>query len=409
VTPRVGNLRLLRRRLPRPTARLRLTGYFGGLFLVSALALLTVTYLLFRQTGGQGEPQAVLQHTTDVHKLLITCLIAFTVVGVLAIASGWLVAGRVLRPLRTMNDTARNISANNLHERLTLNGPDDEFTELGGTLNDLLGRLDASFQSQERFVANASHELQTPLTLERSLLEAALVNRGTTAESWRSTGQRLLAANEQQSRLIDALLTLARSQRGLARLARIDLAEIAEDVIDARDHHMARLRLSVQATLNPAPMHGDPDLLESLVSNLVDNAIRHNSADGRIEITTSMRSGAAVVSVGNTGPVIPTTETTRLLQPFEQLSKGRVRTGDGHGIGLAIVQAIVTTHSATLNLQPRPAGGLDVEVLFPASIIDTAHSPVARHQPPQIVNDTLDNPLRLRQATAEQTDETASR
>jgi signal transduction histidine kinase len=374
---------------PRPTARLRLTFFYGSLFLVAGAGLLTITYLLVRSApiGKIGIPalasksfskpppsgqaskfvrnaQALATHAIDLHQLITGSGIALAIMVVLAVALGWLVAGRVLRPLRTINTAAQRISASNLHERLALSGPDDEFKELGGTLNDLLGRLEASFQSQENFVANASHELRTPLTLECSLLETALADPDTTAESWRATGQRLLATNRQQAQLIDALLTLARSQRGLEEQDRLDLALIAEDVLDTRDRQIASCGLFVEADLSSAPMVGDPDLVESLVVNLVDNALRHNVAGGRIEIATDARSGAVVISVGNTGPIIPQDETTRLLQPFQRLS-GRTRTAEGHGVGLAIVQAIATAHGADLTLRPRGTGGLDVEVRFP--------------------------------------------
>ena len=380
--------RMLDRRpgLPRPTARLRLTFFYGGLFLVAGAGLLTITYLLVRSapvkigiptSGAFSKPppkgqaskfvlkaQALATHEIDLHQLLTGSGIALTIMVVLAVALGWLVAGRVLRPLRTINTAAQRISASNLHERLVLSGPDDEFKELGGTLNDLLGRLEASFQSQENFVANASHELRTPLTLECSLLETALADPETTAESWRATGQRLLATNRQQAQLIDALLTLASSQRGLEEQDRLDLALIAEDVLDTRDRQIASCGLFVEADLRSAPMVGDPDLVESLVVNLVDNALRHNVAGGRIEIATGARSGVVVISVGNTGPIVPQDETTRLLQPFQRLS-GRTRSADGHGVGLAIVQAIATAHGADLTLRPRGSGGLDVEVRFP--------------------------------------------
>lgn len=309
------------------------------------------------------EAQALATRSAYLHELLTGSGIALAIMAVLAVALGWLVAGRVLRPLRTINATAQRITAGNLHERLALNGPDDEFKELGGTLNDLLGRLEASFQSQDHFVANASHELRTPLTLECSLLESALADPETTAESWRATGQRLLTTNRQQAQLIDALLTLACSQRGLEKRDRLDLAVIAEDVLDGRDHQIAGRGLSVEADLSSAPMAGDPDLVDSLVANLVDNALRHNIPGGRIEIATGARSGAAVISVGNTGPIIPEDETTRLLQPFERLI-GRTRAAEGHGLGLAIVQAIAAAHRADLTLRSRSSGGLDVEVSF---------------------------------------------
>ena len=246
-------------RTPRPTARLRLTLLYGALFLVSGAVLLAVTYLLFDQasttvtlpggekvffgalhgsplplSGPPGAPasqqmkrntpaqaaevqaQIAHLHAFALHELMVRSGIALGLTAVISIGLGWVVAGRVLRPVRTISATARQISATNLGERLRLDGPDDEFRELAATLDDLLARLEASFDSQRRFVANASHELRTPLTLDRALLERALRHPSPTHGLWRATCQRLLASSQDQDRLIDALLTLARSEAGLS-------------------------------------------------------------------------------------------------------------------------------------------------------------------------------------------------
>jgi signal transduction histidine kinase len=284
---------------------------------------------------------------------------------VIALVLGWLIAGRFLRPLRTITATARDISASNLHRRLGLGGRDDEFKELAATLDDLFERLEASFASQRRFVANASHELRTPLTAERTLLQVALADPAATAETLRSTCQDVLALGQQQERLIEALLTLASSEQGIEQREPFDLAEIAGKVMLARRQEAQRRGIQVDTTLAPAPAAGDPNLVESLVANLVDNALRHNAAGGRIEIATTTTAGGARITVKNTGPVIPPGEVERLFQPFQQLGSQRIRHTNGHGLGLAIVRAIASAHGATLIPRARPEGGLDIEVSFP--------------------------------------------
>ena len=263
--------------------------------------------------------------------------------------------------------TARDISASNLHRRLSLSGRDDEFKELGETLNDLFGRLDASFESQRHLVANASHELRTPLTAERTLLQVALADPDATAETLRSTCQEVLALGYQQERLIEALLTLATGERGIEQREPFDLAEIAEKVLLVRRQDAEQRGIHVDATLTAAPAAGDQSLAESLVANLVDNALRHNVAGGRAEISTTTTTGRATISVSNTGTVIPPDEVGRLFQPFQQLGTERIRHAGGHGLGLAIVHAIASAHRATVTARARADGGLDVDVIFPVS------------------------------------------
>jgi signal transduction histidine kinase len=290
---------------------------------------------------------------------------ALVIVAVFSLVVGWLIAGRFVRPLRAIITTARDISASNLHRRLGVRGSGDEFTELGETLDDLFGRLEASFKAQRQFIANASHELRTPLSAERALLQVALSDPHATVETLRATCEELVELGDQQERLIAALLALASSQRGVGRLECLDLAAIARDVLLARHVEAERSGIHIRAALDAAPVTGDPSLAESLVANLLDNAIVHNLPGGEAEISTALTAGGAVVSVSNTGALIPPDAVQDLFQPFRQLGPERTSRGQGHGLGLAIVRAIADAHSATIIARARPAGGLDMQVTFP--------------------------------------------
>lgn len=397
---------------PRRTVRLRLSLMYGALFVVSGAALLVITNLLVRHATGNflfvqstapdgstagvisgsgpkglpnaptligGAPsnaaqqvqqlvaQAHHQHASDAHQLLVQSLIALAIMTIVSIGLGWLVAGRALRPLRTITTAARNISANNLHQRLALSGPDDELKELGDTFDALIARLDRSFQSQRQFVANASHELRTPLTLQHALLEAALLDPDETSGGWRATGERALAANQEQERLIAALLTLARSERGLSDRESFDLSDVTTGVLAGRETDFDRRGLHLSARLEAAPTTGDPALAERLVANLIDNASRHNVRGGRVEVATEVRGGDAVLSVRNTGAVVGASEVGRLFEPFQRAAGDRTSRDGGLGLGLSIVQAIATAHDATVSARAQPRGGLDIEVCFPVA------------------------------------------
>ena len=399
--------RWLRDRLPARTIRLRLTLVYGGLFLCSGATLLAFTYVLVRhqytgsffissgrqgvfavQRAGGGVVQVVRkgsavpvgpntlvtdsklalaaangQSDAAQNQLLVDSAIALGIMAVLSIWLGWVIAGRALRPLRTITNAAREISASNLHRRLALQGPDDELKQLGTTFDGLLARLEASFDAQRQFVANASHELRTPLTLERTLLELALSDPDPSIEAYRHTCEQLLAVGEQQEQLIEALLTLSRSQRGLGSRQPVDLAAIAGAAAAAADHD----GLAFETSFEPAETTGDPRLVERLVANLVSNAIRHNAAGGHAELTTESRGGRAVLTVANSGPVIPPAELERIFQPFQRLDGARTAGGNGLGLGLSIVKAIADAHDATITTRPRPEGGLQIEVDFPAA------------------------------------------
>ena len=319
--------------------------------------------------------QIAAQRVGYINTTLIGSGIALAAMTVVAVGLGWLMSGRVLRPLRTITWAARNISASNLHERLALPGPHDELKELGDTVDGLLARLEASFDAQRQFVANASHELRTPLARQRTLVEVALAEPEPTVAGLRTACERVLVAGEQQERLIEALLTLARSQRGLDRWERIDLVEIAAEVLRGREAEAAEANLKVSCTVADGAMApagptamllGDARLAERLVANLVDNAVRHNVPGGWISLRVGTEQGKAVLTAANSGPVVPPGEVSRLFAPFQRLGAAR-NTGrrDGQGLGLSIVSAIAAAHGADLQARARPDGGLHIELRFP--------------------------------------------
>ncbi|MFC4588453.1 sensor histidine kinase [Sphaerisporangium corydalis] len=351
--------------MARSTLRTRLTLLYAGPFLLSGAVLLAVPIVQASHTvpaGGRGGPSA--PAGLDLSPVFAASAAGLAVMVVASVALGWVVAGRFLHPLRTITATARDISASNLHRRLDWTGRDDEFTDLARTLDDLFERLEASFASQRRFVANASHELRTPLTAERALIQVALADPAATTGTLRAMCQEVLALGEAQEHLIDSLLALAGSEQGIERREPVDLARVAGDVVAAREQEAARRGVHVHAALAAAPASGDPRLIESLVTNLVGNALRHNTAGGRVEIATSAAGGRARVTVGNTGPLVPPDQVDRLFEPFQRLGGHRAGGTGGHGLGLAIVRAIARAHGATLVARARPGGGLDVEVAF---------------------------------------------
>ena len=396
--------RRMRPHLPPRTVRLRLTVLYGTLFTLSGAVLLAITYLLVRRSTGQllvlrngadgpvevprGDsvlftgndvpPQlralaqqfrseAVQQHAAQLHQLLVQSGFALTIMAVVSIALGWLVAGRVLRPLRRMTAATREMSARNLHERLAMEGPLDEMKDLADTVDGLLGRLETTFDAQRRFVANAAHELRTPLTLEHALLEETLSDHGATLTSTRMTLKRLLVLSEQQGTLLEALLTLASSERGLDRREPFDLSAVTSGVLRGLGPEIDRLGLRVERRMAPAPTSGDPALAERLVTNLLDNAARYNLPGGRIEVTSGITADRALLSIANTGPVIEPAQVERLFEPFQRLGDRTTQDDGHHGLGLSIVRAIANAHDATLTARPRPPGGLTIEVSFPGS------------------------------------------
>jgi signal transduction histidine kinase len=380
-------------RLPRRSVRLRLTALYGALFIVSGAALLAISYgWSFSIATGtpappppsrQQSPLAQAQarshqlqyqvtalsdhlHATGSHQLLAGAAVAMGVMAVASVGLGWLVAGRILRPLRAMTAATRQISEDDLHQRLAIRGPRDELKDLADTIDGLLTRLQTAFDAQRQFVANASHELRTPLTLERAMLEVTLADPAATAATLRSTCEDVLAASQHQERLIEALLTLARSQRGLDHREPFDLAEVTTRVLDARYPQAQARGLGINAALTPAPATGDPRLAERLVANLTDNALRYNVPGGQVEVMTGTRNGLTVLRVANTGPPVPAGQIQRLLQPFQRLSPGRAGEPGGSGLGMSIIAAIAKAHGAAISARPGDNGGLTIEVIFAA-------------------------------------------
>jgi signal transduction histidine kinase len=350
--------------------RARLAVLYACLLLASGLAALIIADLplvrisgVSRAGGAKASPAGLVTNLPDVAGY---SALALAILAVASITGGWLIADRAIRPLRRVTATARVISASTLRERLNLAGSYDELEELGDTLNGLFARLEAAFGSQRHFIANASHELRTPLAAERTVLQVALADPGASAQSLRAACEQLLELGQQQERLIDALLTLATSQRGSRHSEIVDLAAAADRMVASRREQAARARVRVAADLAPATVIADSALAEALIANLVDNAIRHNVAGGQVQVATAVRDGASCFSISNSGPVVPPGEVGLLLEPFRQLGGERTRAGGGHGLGLAIVSAVASAHGATLAVMPRPEGGLDITVTFPA-------------------------------------------
>ncbi|MFI2238158.1 sensor histidine kinase [Streptomyces chrestomyceticus] len=377
------------------TIRLRLTLLYGALFLVTGVLLLTVVYLLVAgrppwagveppappaasvTPSGLGlgadvpaptvdlEQQLQQQRSDYLEKLLTSSGIALVLLTFLSVWLGWLMAGRALRPLRTMADTAKEISASDLHRRLGAPGPSDEIKDLADTFDALLDHLEGAFEAQRRFVANASHELRTPLTFERSLLEITLADPDASAAELRETCVRVLGSNARQEKLIEALLTLARSQRGLDRRVPVDLAALAADQLDRPRDTDGPAGVRIGGELAPAAVLGDPPLVERLIINLVDNAVRHNVPDGQVRVRTGLRAGRPALSVRNTGPEVLPSQLELIFQPFQRLRATRLGGHDGQGIGLSIVAAIAAAHDADLHAEALPEGGLEIRVEFP--------------------------------------------
>jgi signal transduction histidine kinase len=401
----------------RPTIRARLTLIYGGVFLAGGIVLLALTYYLvkanlenqnspIRQTTliqGSAPPPGNVQFSDGSHPsmqlfqrvtpdtliragqaqrelvaaksdyrhdtlnfLLTRGIIALGVVTVAAVGIGWLFAGRALRPVHQITETARRVShSQNLTERIAYEGPRDDVKELADTFDAMLGRLARAFDGQQRFVANASHELRTPLAINRTLLDVAL-RRPDATEDVKRLGESLLVVNGRHERLIDGLLTLAGSENTVADDSPLDLSVVAGHILDQATAEAAARDITIGRDLPAAPTTGDPVLVERLVQNLVENAIRHNHDGGELTVTTRSHHGAAELIVTNTGPIVPPYEVETIFEPFRRLGTDRVRSDRGSGLGLSIVRATTTAHGGTVTAEPRAGGGLTVTVRLPA-------------------------------------------
>jgi signal transduction histidine kinase len=391
----------------RSTIRVRLTLLCAGAFFLAGAALIALTYFYLGQsldrqlTARVGDTeqhlatylsQADAHGTTDVRAqlhdtlraqferdrddtlrtMLIWSLASLGVIGIVAGGFGWLLAGRALRPLQRVTLTARRVADRSLHERIALEGPDDEIKDLADTFDAMLERLDRSFDGQRRFVANASHELRTPLTLNRALIEVAL-DTPDAPEPMRQLGATLLAINDRHERLIDGLLVLASSEQRLTDRRPVDMADIAGHVVAASDDAARRAGIEIRRSIASARVAGDAVLLERLTQNLLDNAIRYNITEaGWVSIATGTDDGHAYLTVENTGPAIPAYEVDGLFEPFRRLTSTDRLTdpGRGAGLGLSIVRSVAHAHDGEVRAHARPGGGLSVHVRIPSLTAD---------------------------------------
>jgi signal transduction histidine kinase len=365
-------------RRPRPTVRLKMTLLYAGVFFVASALLLSVSYVLVRNSltnpgnirnlpADNWDYNVTAQHeiaTDALAHLRTQYALALAAMTGLSVLLGWAVAGRMLRPLQRITATAQRVSQDNLDERIGLEGPRDELKELADTFDGMLERLSGAFASQRRFVANASHELRTPLTVIRTELEVALADPDATTGELRAMAETVRDATLATERLIQALLTLARSDGGVSRRDPVDLADGARLAIEQAAGEAAERGLDVRSVLEPAPVRGDRRLLDRLVANLVENAVRHNNDGGAVEVRTASAAGRSTVEVRNDGEVVPPDAVPSLLEPFQRLDRGA--RGDGVGLGLSIVRSVAEAHGGSVEIRARPSGGLVVRVSLPA-------------------------------------------
>jgi signal transduction histidine kinase len=410
--------------LARPSIRLRLTAWYAGIFLALGTGLLALSYavvrhefrdesakvhvaveeLVPRRAGGlprtlrvriapgiPRETAAPVRRLTAAERdayrrarnayavgtraandralrhVLLAFGLALALVTVASVAAGWIVAGRALRPIKRITATARSISDETLDARIALAGPRDELRELADTFDTMLGRLEGAFESQRRFVANASHELRTPLSIVRAELDVTLDDPHATENELRAMARVVRDANERMERLIGSLLDLAGGEAGVALPRPADLAAAVRPALAAQPALADGGTITLDAVLEPAPVEGDPVLLERLAANLVENAVRYNAALGWVRVRTGVQRGEAVLTVENAGPPVPADEAPALLEPFQRLDASRARATGGYGLGLAVVRAVAQAHGGRVVLLPRAGGGLEVTVALPAA------------------------------------------
>jgi signal transduction histidine kinase len=386
--------------VPRTTVRWRLTLLYGGMFLVCGAALLVITYTLVDHATvtrtilahPNGRPPAAnrlrpvhsappeprsskafaiyvthQQRIHDLHQLVVWSGIALAVMAVASMLLGWVVAGRVLAPLRKITATTRQISAGNLHERLALGGPRDELTQLADTIDGLLERLDGSFEAQRRFVANASHELHTPLAMMRTFLDVAIAKPEGVPAPTRALDADLRGALDLADRLLESFLVLARAQHGeLGERHPVTVEQLVTGALDARADQIAAKSIDVHKALQPIRVMGSETLLARMVENTIENAIRHNHVHGSVDITLTRDGTSARLTVDSDGRLLDEQAVARLAQPFRRLGQERTGSQNGHGLGLSIIAAIAAAHNGALELHARPQGGLRVEISLPS-------------------------------------------
>ncbi|GAA3113757.1 sensor histidine kinase [Streptosporangium carneum] len=383
---------------------MRFTLLYGAMFLLSGIGLLAITNLVglggtrTSQSAPPGTPPtepttltaatdriAWLQtqlsdtHTAQSRQLLIGSAVALMIMSVVSVVLGRIIAGRVLRPLRTITAATRRISADNLHERLAAQGPADEVKNLADTIDELLERLENSFDAQRRFVANASHELRTPLATMRASLDVALAKPEPIPAQTAALADRLRTELDQIDRLLEGFLTLARTQHGaLTDRTTLSLRQLANTALHSRATDITAHHLTVDLSADPAGTtddsawtQGNRTLLTRMIDNVIDNAITHNHHGGWIRLATTTDATTAQLVIETGGRILDQEQVTPLAQPFQRLSADRTHSDNGSGLGLSIVAAIAAAHGGTLDLHARTEGGLRVAVSLPAAAVPT--------------------------------------
>jgi signal transduction histidine kinase len=375
-----GTWRPRRRVLPRRSVRLRLTVLYTALFLLSGAVLLVITggvgasvsSVSAVSTKGVGtqpsQPEAAHMHAAVSHALLVGSAVALGIMTVVSLVLGWIVAGRVLRPLREMTAATQRISEENLHERLAMPGPGDELKDLADTIDGLLERLEGAFAAQRRFVANASHELRTPLTTMRACVDVAVAKPEPVPAQTIDLAGRLRTELDRTDRLLDGFLVLARAQHGdLPGQATLSLEYVVSAALAVRAEAIAARKLTVHHTSgrDGTWVRGSQPLLCRMVDNVIDNAIAHNNDGGWISASTGSEGRLARLVVETGGDILDPQQVGQLAQPFRRLRADRTGSDNGAGLGLSIVAAIASAHRGTLDLQARPGGGLRVAITLP--------------------------------------------
>jgi len=400
------------------TIRLKLTLWYGTLFLLAGVLLIAINYFMVRDSLGVAPekaravvaerygldpeilepgrrlhppvpffgPEPEIEIQVEINGIPVTrlieetqreltqealrqlwtwSLVALAIMAVITFASAWLLAGRMLRPLHAITSTARRLSGLTLHERIGLKGPRDELKELADTFDGMLARLDAAFSAQREFVANASHELRTPLTIIRTEIDVALSDPEISHDELQEMGAAITEAVDRSENLIDGLLVLA-SAESAPEMTDLDLAEIARGEVDRASDEADALGLSLELDLQSAPVRGERSLVERMAGNLVENAIRHNTPSGWFSVKTWVADGLALLEVANGGPVVAAEEVDRLFDRFYRPDKSRSRKTGGFGLGLSIVRSVAAAHQGSVTLTALEDGGLRATVSLPA-------------------------------------------
>lgn len=386
------------------TVRVRLTMLYGGLVLVAGAAVLAGLLIMLdrviatqpivldsayveRLTAASTFPGAnkdadqrrakveVLKATEDLRAdlrsrtltpLIGPSLVGLSILGVAGLGVGWFVAGRALRPIQQITATAQAVASGRLDTRIAMDGPKDELRKLADTFDAMLDRLHEASASQRAFIGNASHELKTPVAINRTLVDVALTDPDASPDLIR-LGHSLQEVNMRQQRLIDGLLALAQAGNMLTKHQEANLDDIARTTIDRYQGEAEQRRILVKSSLHPAPLTGDPVLLERLVENLIQNAVVHNTnGGGWITVRTCQSGDAVQLQVANSGPVVPTASIANLFEPFRRPTD-RVDSAAGSGLGLSIVRTVAEAHGGTVEAMALRRGGLSVEVVLPGS------------------------------------------